>query len=201
MTIGRPRVFATVAVAALVFVFAARGPYSEYFFIFFACPLGGVLFLLYAPQYAKFTRMDTESSFALTTWGVGYLCFSIIPPCNLTFGVLPAVITTIVLGSAVQRKIVLFVPLTALVCAWLISAGVEWTLSQFGMYSDGIVAILIPIVLWNVLMYAALELDARVPLLHDRRRSAGLCIACGYDLEGIDANAPCPECGARRGLL
>jgi hypothetical protein len=29
----------------------------------------------------------------------------------------------------------------------------------------------------------------------DRRRRLGLCITCGYDRRGIDASAPCPECG------
>ncbi len=202
MTIGRPRVFATVVVTALVFVFAAGALDFQEFFIFLVCPLGGVLFLLYAPQYARVTRIGTDASFALATWGMVYLVFSIIPPCNLTFGVLPAVITTVVLGSAARRKIVLLAPLTALACAWLIYAGAVWALGHFGVDSDGIGSFLIPIVLWNVLMYAALEWDARVPLLHDRRRSAGHCVACGYDLEGIEADAPCPECGAiRRGLL
>ncbi len=31
-----------------------------------------------------------------------------------------------------------------------------------------------------------------------RRRKAGVCPKCAYDLSGLDASAPCPECGALR---
>lgn len=33
-----------------------------------------------------------------------------------------------------------------------------------------------------------------------RRRRAGRCIHCGYDLRALDPGLPCPECGRRRGL-
>jgi hypothetical protein len=50
----------------------------------------------------------------------------------------------------------------------------------------------------NTIFYALLTWSLiRAPrtLRRWRRRRAGLCLACGYDLKGLAEGAPCPECG------
>jgi hypothetical protein len=54
----------------------------------------------------------------------------------------------------------------------------------------------------NTLFYAALAWGLwQVPIAIRRRcrRKAGRCDLCGYDLQGIAAGSPCPECGTGRG--
>ena len=51
----------------------------------------------------------------------------------------------------------------------------------------------------NTLFYALLLFGAwRLPGVLRRavRRRRGRCVGCGYDRQGLDTDAPCPECGA-----
>ena len=41
-------------------------------------------------------------------------------------------------------------------------------------------------------------LPTRAWIVHRRRVKRGWCLKCGYDLQGIDENKPCPECGQAR---
>jgi hypothetical protein len=79
----------------------------------------------------------------------------------------------------------------------------EWTWKypgRFG-YQREVAFPLLP--LWpgfalNTLFYAVLTWCVwQIPLAlrRRRRRRAGLCTRCGYDLKGIGAAMPCPECG------
>lgn len=199
----RPRPLAFTLIVLLTFVgliVFERADY-EMFAFFFVVPIGGVLFLLYAPQYARASMPHNDSAFGVTTWGVVYTVLSCVPPCNFTLGALPALITTLVLIPAVRRKYVLLAPVLALVLAWLSLSAVVWLVSGFKGGEPSLAQLFVPVAVWNALMYTALEWDLRTPLLREQRQMDGQCLECGYDLVGLDPSAPCPECGATRPAL
>ena len=54
--------------------------------------------------------------------------------------------------------------------------------------------LLYPLLAWAVVSF----LPIRAYVIHRRRTARGACLRCGYDLSGIDASEPCPECGTTR---
>ncbi len=56
---------------------------------------------------------------------------------------------------------------------------------------------LISIPLWSLFLFQAISTSVAWRLDHvaTRREKQGKCKACGYDLAGLSAAAPCPECG------
>jgi hypothetical protein len=59
-------------------------------------------------------------------------------------------------------------------------------------------AFLLNTLFWFGLIY--LPPSAWIWIRQRRRRKLNLCLACGYALAGVPANAPCPECGKLPGV-
>lgn len=66
----------------------------------------------------------------------------------------------------------------------------SWPLRAFKV--AGLVAVLF-VILWGVW-----PLAKKLGLVKGRRPDSGTCPTCGYDLTGVAAGSPCPECGASR---
>jgi hypothetical protein len=70
--------------------------------------------------------------------------------------------------------------------AWLPAAGAWWLMMFFGA------AFVIQFLRFGSLWMTGKRLQREAV-----RRAQGKCIACGYDMTGLEFNERCPECGAR----
>lgn len=80
-----------------------------------------------------------------------------------------------------------------LLAVGLLAAGVWAAWGELRLYVYSAETSLMMFLPLFLLLPAALVLGSEV--MAERRAAAGRCKACGYDLTGLAADLPCPECG------
>lgn len=131
-------------------------------------------------------------------WGalVGMMCMGVAAPavCSLLWG--------IVLASALRRPgAVLVMIVVGLISNAMLFFPVEFFRGNHGADIDGQLAM--TIYTWYAAMLFVIPLIMSFKVSPTRPKYAGdhVCQTCGYSLEGLQPDSPCPECGQARIMI